>query len=416
MTPRSPVPRVVSMDQFRGLTVLGMFAVNYSGLFPGGNGLLAFRHNNTFLSFADTVLPAFLFAAGFALRLVLLRRLKERGAVRSYGWAVRRALLLILLLQLLMAGRWLPRLEKVADARGVLAAVDVALKGGWWESLSVIGLVTLWTLPVIAASAWVRVVFLAAGLAAHALASQLFYFAYLYGRSNWLDDWLGATGETGYEGGFLGALTWAVPFVAGSLVYDRVAAGPARRAGLELLAWSALLLAFGYGLSCLSGLYPPAKTPTVHEYELIEAGDVADSPVVPPADAWRAARLGSLAAEPPFVQPPAERQRQLNYWLMNKRVVTPSFVLTATGAALGVYALFVLLCDVRGVQLGVLRSFGQNPLAAYILHLFVLNGVVRAFWPGDSTDWLALGHCLVWFALTYACVRFLEWRRWYLRL
>jgi predicted acyltransferase len=404
------------MDQFRGFTVLGMFAVQYSGLFPKSDDFTALRHNNTYLSFADAVLPAFLFAAGFALRLTLLRRIAERGPAPAYLRAVRRAILLILLLQLLMWDRWVPRLRAVYHAGGLLAALNLALKGSWWESLSVIGLVTLWTLPVIAASARVRLIFLAAGLAAHALLAQLFYFAYLYGRPNWLDDWLGAAGERGYEGGFLGALTWAVPFLAGSLVYDLVAAGRPRRTAAVLACWSAALLAVGYGLSCLANLYPLAQRPTLREYELIEAGDVAESPVVPPAGAWRAADAGSLAAAPPFVRPPAERQRQLNYWHMTKRVVTPSFVLAATGYALGVYALFVLLCDVGSVRWGVLRTFGQNPLAAYVLNLFVFNSLVRKFWPGDDTVMLALGHCVVWFALTYACVRLLEWRGLYLRL
>jgi hypothetical protein len=322
--------------------------------------------------------------------------------------------LLILLLQLLMWGRWAPRVAEIYHAHGAAAAADVLLKGRMWESLSVIGLTTLWTLPVIAASAKARLAFLAAGLAVHAVACQFFYFAWLHGRPNWLDAWLGATGETGYEGGILGALTWAVPFLAGSLSYDLVARGPNRRAVGALLAWSATLFVVGYGLSCLSTLYPLARTPTTREYELIEAGDVSASPVLPPGDAWREATL--TAAEVPFVRPAAERQRQLNYWQMSKRVVTPSFVLTATGCALGVYALFVLLCDLGTVRLGVLRTFGQNPLAAYILHLFVLNGLVRSYWPGDSTFVLALGHCLVWFALTYASVRFLESRRWYLRL
>jgi hypothetical protein len=404
------------MDQFRGFTVLCMFAVHYCSLFPQRDALATFQHHNTYLSFADAVLPAFLLAAGFALRLTLLRRLAERGPASAYGRAVRRAVLLILLLQLLLWGRWAPYVAKVFHAKGAAAAVDVLLKGRMWESLSVIGLTTLWTLPVIAASARVRVVFLVAGLVVHALLSQLFNFAYLHGRPNWLDDWLGATGETGYEGGVLGVLTWSVPFLAGSLVYDLVAAGRPRRASAVLLAWSAGLVAAGCGLSCLSNLYPLAQTPTIQEYDLMEAGDVADSPVLPSASAWSTVDLRSFVPRAPFVRPPAQQQRQLNYWLMSKRVVTPSFILAATGYALGVYALFILLCDVGSLRIGVLRTFGQNPLAAYILHLFVLNGVVRSFWPEDSTTMLALGHCLVWFALTYLCVRFLGSRRLYLHL
>jgi predicted acyltransferase len=404
------------MDQFRGFTVLSMFAVHYGSLFPQRDAFATLKHNNTYLSFADTVLPSFLFAAGFSLRLTLLRRIAERGAASAYGRAVRRALLLILLLQLLMVDRWWPQVRDIYRSQGAAAALDVLLKGRMWESLSVIGLTTLWALPVMAASARVRVVFLVAGLVVHAVLSQLFNFAYLHGRPNWLDDWLGATGQTGNEGGILGVLTWSVPFLAGSLVYDLVALGQPRRALRVLLSWSVALLIAGCGLSCLSNLYPLAQRPTTREYELMEAGEVAESPVLPAAGAWHAADFRSLAPQLPLVQPAADRQRQLNYWLMSKRVVTPSFVLTATGYVLGVYALFVLLCDLGSLRIGVLRTFGQNPLATYILHLFILNGRVRALWPDDSTTMLAVGHCLVWFALTYLCVRFLESRRLYLRL
>jgi predicted acyltransferase len=184
------------MDQFRGFTVLSMFAVHYSSLFPQRESLATFTHNNTYLSFADTVLPSFLFASGFALRLTFLRRVAGRGAAWAYLRTVRRALLLILLLQFFMFDRWWPRVRDMYQLHGSGAAVDVLLKGSLWESLSIIGLTTLWTLPVIAASARVRVIFLLAGLVVHALATQWFYFAYLHGRPNWLDDWLQATGES----------------------------------------------------------------------------------------------------------------------------------------------------------------------------------------------------------------------------
>jgi hypothetical protein len=116
----------------------------------------------------------------------------------------------------------------------------------------------------------------------------------------------------------------------------------------------------------------------------------------------------------------------LNYWTPGKRVVTPSLAITATGYALGLYALCVLLCDAGGISSGLLRTFGRNPLAAYILHLFFLGGVVRALfgildrhYPGflrPEEAWRGVVYCLVWFGLTYGCVRMLERRGIYLRL
>ena len=57
------------MDQFRGYTVAGMFVVNFVG------GLAAFpevmKHHNglPYFSYADTIMPSFMFAAGFSYRL-----------------------------------------------------------------------------------------------------------------------------------------------------------------------------------------------------------------------------------------------------------------------------------------------------------------------------------------------------------
>jgi predicted acyltransferase len=419
--------RIISMDQFRGIVVLSMFTVHYSSQFPlPFDRSAVWGHNNTFLSFADAVLPSFLFAAGFSLRLSMLHRTAARGAGAAYRHAVRRCLLLVLLLQALMFDRWGPRFRDVLGERGLPAALDVLVKGRLWESLSIIGLASLWTLPVIAGSVRTRVAFLLTGLVVHAVLCQLFYFDYLYGRPNWLDAWAGATGETGYEGGPLGVLTWAIPVIAGSLAYDLVVTNTAKRAAFVLLTWSAILLAGGYLLSCLSTLYPLAEPATTQEYELIRNGQVAASPVLPTFGADSTGGAAGLVP-PPFVRPGANEQRQLNYWTMGKRVVTPSFAITATGYAVGLYALCVLLCDAGGMSLGLLRTFGQNPLAAYILHLFFLGGLVRAMfgildkrYPGclrPEETWLGgLAYCLAWFGLTYGCVRILEKRGIYLRL
>ncbi len=65
------------MDQFRGYTVAGMFLVNFVG------GLIAFpevlKHHNDqpYFSYADTIMPSFMFAAGFSFRLTALRRLAK---------------------------------------------------------------------------------------------------------------------------------------------------------------------------------------------------------------------------------------------------------------------------------------------------------------------------------------------------
>ena len=72
MTRVAEPSRLVSLDQFRGYTVLGMFIVNFVGGFASTHWLL--KHHNTFCSYAVTIMPQFFFAVGFAYRLTIVRR------------------------------------------------------------------------------------------------------------------------------------------------------------------------------------------------------------------------------------------------------------------------------------------------------------------------------------------------------
>jgi uncharacterized membrane protein YeiB len=47
--------RIVSLDQFRGYTLLGMFFVNFCGRFEVIPAV--FKHHNTYCSYADTIMP-----------------------------------------------------------------------------------------------------------------------------------------------------------------------------------------------------------------------------------------------------------------------------------------------------------------------------------------------------------------------
>src|SRR5438132_12769365 len=87
--------RIHSLDQFRGYTVLGMFFVNFAGHFRIIPDI--FKHHNTYCSYADTIMPHFFFAVGFAYRLTLRKRLEMGSAGSAYARAVRRSLGLILL-------------------------------------------------------------------------------------------------------------------------------------------------------------------------------------------------------------------------------------------------------------------------------------------------------------------------------
>src|SRR5262249_38244210 len=161
-----------------------------------------------------------------------------------------------------------------------------------------------------AAGVRARVLFMIVCLAGHMVLCQLFYFHFMYARPNWLDPIWGANHVKGLDGGPLGFLAWCVPQLLGSLAYDCVAGRGSANAWPRLAAWGVLLMIVGYGLSCLAMLYPATQPPAIKEGSI----QVADSPVLPlswtfTADDWR----GCLA-DPPFVQPAGDRQRQLNYW------------------------------------------------------------------------------------------------------
>lgn len=412
MASSSPAPRIVSMDQFRGFTVVGMILVNYLGDFKWfSERYPVLEHHNTYFSFADTIMPSFHFAVGFALRLALLKRIVAVGETKAYFHAIRRNFGLILLSMVvsLNPGRF-ASWESMESAgwRGALASY---MKCDFWETLAIIGVTSLWVLPVIGRSKQVRLLFLLLSLAVHALITHWFNFKFMYSQPSAFDSVWGQTDTRGLDGGPFGFLAWAVPQLVGSLAFDAVSSTRASKSFARLVAWGCLLGALGYGLSCLSMLYPLAEPPSTDEGRIA----IADSPIVPPDTNWKEKELNKLFAEPPFVQPAKEKQRQLSYWLMGKRVVTMPFILCSTGYALTVFGLFILLCDVLPLSLGLLRTLGQNPLAAYLIHERV-SSAVQAFAPKDCPREWALGSFFVYFAITYLFVKYLENHRIYLRM
>lgn len=85
--------RIASMDQFRGYTVAGMFLVNFLGGYAAIHPVL--KHNNNYFSYADSIMPSFMFAVGFSFRLTYLRRRSQSSALSTVWTYVRRSLALI---------------------------------------------------------------------------------------------------------------------------------------------------------------------------------------------------------------------------------------------------------------------------------------------------------------------------------
>jgi predicted acyltransferase len=394
MSTAKPVTtRIVSLDQFRGYTVAGMFLVNFLGSFAATPILLT--HENNFCSYADTIMPQFFFAVGFAFRLTFGRRAQAEGIARAYGHVVRRllglALVAIVIYSAPNAGRtWEALIEK-----GPWEALRPALKGAWFQTLMHIAVTSLWITPVIRSSALVRVAYMVASAALQIFLSYWFYF-----------DWV-HTG--GIDGGLLGFLSWTVPTIMGTLACDAVTAADGRPRIAKMIVWSILLMAAGWLLSCGTTLYDVPEDQVASLKDQLRAPD----PVVPSQERLQTHSLNW--AEPPFVPPPDRDHRKENYWMMSQRAATVSYHVFAGGLALALYVVFYIACDMWGWQLGLFRTLGTNALVGYVLHGIVADAV-KPFVPNDAPGWYVAIGFAVYFGITYLFIRHLEKNGIYLKL
>jgi predicted acyltransferase len=411
----APGKRIVSLDQFRGYTILGMFLVNFVGGFSACNYVL--RHHNTFCSYADTIMPQFLFAVGFAFRLTFGRRVRAQGAAAAYARVVRRLLGLVLVALVVYSVSPVAHSWDELTEMGIWGAIRVPLKRDWFQTLMHIAVTSLWVVPVIRARARVRIAFMVASAGLHVYLSHVFYFHWVNGQPG---------GVNAIDGGPLGFLTWTIPMIIGTLACDAVADAEGHPRLTPLVVSAVALMGLGYLFSCGSTLYdvPPDQV-TARASEKLAA-----NPVIPSAEQWRAAgtrrdagHWTALLAAPPFVPSPhlegdigtSHRLRKWNYWMMSQRAGTISYLTFAAGFSLAVYVLFYLVCDIYGRQLGLFRTFGMNALAAYILHMMVASAV-KPFMPKDVPGWYMWAGCGLFMLITYVIVRSLEKQNIFIKL
>jgi hypothetical protein len=244
---------------------------------------------------------------------------------------------------------------------GLWGFLTTAFRREFFQTLVHIAITSVWILPVIAMGTTIRAAFLVASAALHLWLSWWFYF-----------DW--AWNLPVIDGGPLGFLSWTIPTLVGSLAYDAMAGSPELvRSIMKMAAWSVVLMILGYAISCMDGRLAP----------------------------------------PPFVKPVGSQPVDL--WTMSQRTGSISYLTFAAGFSLAVYALFAAACDLGRLRLGLFRIFGQNALAAYIIHPMVA-GAVKPYVPNDSPAWyLALGFGLS-FAICTLFNRYLEKHQLYLRM
>ncbi|MFO1023309.1 MAG: heparan-alpha-glucosaminide N-acetyltransferase domain-containing protein [Planctomycetales bacterium] len=457
----APLPRarIDSMDQFRGYTVAGMFLVNYIGDYPFAHsyadGFLA--HMGTHFTWADSIMPSFMFCAGFSYRLTAPRRFQELGVLRGTWSYIRRSLALVAISLCIFGFGEFQEYAHIS-LQSIQRMLTRLVCSQLWETLAIIGVCQLLLLPIILLSFRARVVALFGLMAFHVWMSYSFGYAFQSRAPNWVTSLTGLPGGGLFDGGLFGPFGWTIPMLGGTLAYDVVASHSAGAAARRLLVAGLFFMLLGYGLNCLTRLYD--KTPAQkEEIAKLQAELRASSPqggggrgrgggrggwgerrggrfrdpdlpedprrarlrelttlkdpVIPHWERWKSPGIGW--AEPPFVRPPNENFRFRNYWMMAKGRVTLPFTTFALGFALTLYSLCVWVCDVGHFGWSVFRTLGLNPLAGYVIHEVLLLPV-HGFAPSNSPVWYAVLSFLFFFWLNWLALRSLEKQKLFFRM
>ncbi len=349
--------RIASLDQFRGYTVAGMFLVNFIGGFAAVHDVL--KHHNTYNSYADTIMPHFFFAVGFAMRLGFLKGVEREGLSATRKAMLQRGLGLILLGLVVYQLDGNYKSWAQLEALGWRGFFEKSFLRNPFQALTHIGVTTIWILPVMHRRSRDLILFAAASGLLHLGLSAWFWFDFLQ-RVRVID------------GGPLGFLSWTLPTLAGALAYDAVKRLGATAALPWLLRWGFGLSLLGYAISCIHGLEAP--------------------PFWPP---WRPVDL----------------------WTMTQRAGSLSYQVFSAGFSLLVYAVFLWLCDARkpGLSWAFFTTLGTNALAGYLIHMMVGDAAGK-FAPKDAPLYWVVSITGIYFLITWSFLRFLEKRAIFLRL
>jgi predicted acyltransferase len=182
-----PSKRLLSLDFFKGLTILLMVFVNMVGQFtytPSWS-----KHAVDFgLTYVDLIAPFFVFMMALNYKSSFLRRMKELPKLKAYMRIVGRYLIFLGL--------------------GFVLTINKDPAGNFyfrWGTLQVLGIVGLLLLPLIVLPAYVRLVIGIVGLSVHQFLLETSFKQIIY---------------DGIEGGFFGSLSWGSMMIISSVLAE----------------------------------------------------------------------------------------------------------------------------------------------------------------------------------------------------
>ena len=185
----SPLGRVVSIDTFRGLTILTMIFVNDLGRVKGVPAWM--KHvpgDANGMTFVDVVFPAFLFIVGMSIPFALKRRFSSGESLFSILIHI-----IIRTLGLLIIGVYMVNMES-------LSWENLAVNGHWWIVLLFLSVIIIWN-RYPKSEGWKELVFIGLRIIGFAI---LIFLAVIYRRNEggkiiWMrTSWWGILGLIGW--------------------------------------------------------------------------------------------------------------------------------------------------------------------------------------------------------------------------
>ena len=346
-TAAASVQRVVSIDIFRGLTMLVMIFVNDLADVHGLPWWTYHAHaQQDLMTYVDMVFPFFLFIVGMSMPLAIERRLKQNPSYAALWLHIAMRSCGLIVLGLILANA-----EKVDPAR-------THMSGSAWALLGLTGGILFWLVP--SRDTRHRRTYLAlhiAGLLLLIAVFAIFRRTMSDGSIGWIDgsypEILGLIGYT---------------YFSAALLYV-----PTRRWPLAQVAWFAALTAF-CALVVARILHWPAHLPLYiwpfsnGAHPAITMAGIATSAILLGSDHKQPLRNRILLALA-FAFAMFSAAWLLTPLGISKIRATPTWLLVCSGAAVLSFLLLYWICDMKAWTrwASIVKPAGENTLLTYLL-------------------------------------------------